>query len=672
MFVCLIPLTVMKTVTKKPKTTRTKERAKESKSASPATDARVYCIAALLFAVFVCYANSLTNEFVFDDHSLVFQGRADDAADLWRIATSSYRPLRTLSYAFDFAIWGDKPFGFHLTNLLIHAANTILVFVLLRQFALRNATAFLAAVIFAVHPIQTDAVTYISGRRDVLFTLFYLLAFAAYLKFQKSRAPAYLLAFLVSWGLSLMSKEMAASLPLVIFLWNFCDLHQPEDGDARLKRFGITVKKTLARDKWLYLALAVAAAGYAWYMIFIRLSSGRVSGERISFWGGSLFATVLTSLRIHAWYVKQLFLPTPIAQYLGAFEPSTTLADGRVWLAAVVVCAILTAGVLALRRNRLLAFGIFSFFAFLAPVSQLIPHHELLADHYLYLPMMSFALVISLLAQQVIAAYPGAQKVSYAVLAIALLTLAGLTIQRNREWKNDLTLWQATYQSVPESPRAAYNLGGLLQRSNPERAEQLIKQSVTADPDFEFGYLTLARLYLNQKRLAEAEETARQGLALLDSGRGSFIARNKPQLQSQFTLILSGVEWERANMQKAEALMIEAVQIFPANAEAHLGLASFYRGKDRSKVVETLQRAVAANPQSFPLGARLAEALLEENRLEEAEAALRQLTTLTPNQGDCARAATSFQAMRTAVSKNLGLSRLNQAIQQAEARCPNR
>ena len=146
-------------------------------------------VLALVALVVICYANSIGNAFVFDDLQVVLiDGRPTSLSHLMRMLTSSYRPIRNLSYALDFGIWGASPFGFHLTNIIIHAANTVLVFWLVRRISSnRGYFPFLAAAIFAVHPIQTDAVTYISGRRDILFSLFYIASFHAYLSFRKSR-----------------------------------------------------------------------------------------------------------------------------------------------------------------------------------------------------------------------------------------------------------------------------------------------------------------------------------------------------------------------------------------------------------------------------------------------------------------------------------------------------
>ena len=656
----------------KTKTTEFKERVKlEGNPLAQGQFNPYLLLTALAVIVFIGYGNSLTNEFVFDDHSLIYQGKVNNFNEFLQRLTSSYRPLRTVSYSLDFAIWGENPFGFHLTNVLIHLANTIMVFVLARTITSRLRMAFVAALVFAVHPIQTDAVTYISGRRDVLFTLFYLISFYAYLKYKRDGKLSYGFAFPIFWGLSLATKEMAASLPLVIFLWNYCELYEKAEG-SRYSTVVQTLKRTLRRDRWLYLSLLIAAIGYIYFMVFVQTSSGRVQAGEINFWGGSLFATIQTSIRIHTWYLKQLVFPTPIAQYLGAFEPSTTAFEVRFILSAIVITVVLSAGLLAIRRHRIIGFTILSYFAMLAPVSQIIPHHELLADHYLYSPMVCFALFVAYLFDMWIGHRYDLAKASYVVLATVILVLMVLTIRRNRDWENDLTLWQATYRSVPQSPRAAYNLGGLLQRTNPQRAEQLLQQSITTDPDFEFGYLALARLYLNQKRAVEAEETAIRGIELLDSGRGSFISRNRPLLKSQLTVVLAGVEWEKGNPRKAETIMLEAIKIYPVGDEAYLGLANFYRAADRLKEQEILRQGAANTPRNFVLLARLASVSLELGRVDESLQSLKQLSGLDPRGNECARATPFLQAMKNTATKTSAQDSLLQAIQGVEVLCRRR
>src|SRR5690349_20614376 len=191
----------------------------------------IVAVAVVVVFVLACYANSLGNGFVFDDKSIILDNRLlRSLANLPHLLTASYRPLRDVSHALDFALWGERAAGFHLTNILIHLANSLLVFALVRRMMGGVFAALVAALVFAMHPLQPDAVAYVSGRRDVLFSLFYLAGFHCYLTYRSHRQLVWLALFVLGWGLSLMAKEMAATLPAVIFLWNFCDAYEPGGG----------------------------------------------------------------------------------------------------------------------------------------------------------------------------------------------------------------------------------------------------------------------------------------------------------------------------------------------------------------------------------------------------------------------------------------------------------
>jgi protein O-mannosyl-transferase len=470
-------------------------------------EAQLVAIIGLVIVVFLIYANSLGNDFVFDDIYLIVENHQLKALHVPYLL-STYRPFRDLSYALDLVIWGEGPFGFHLTNILFHAANVVLVFVLIRRLTGSIVTSFVTALIFAVHPLQTDAVAYISGRRDLLFSFFYLLAAHSYLSYYRTnrsiRGAVHFVLFLLFWSFSMLSKEMAASLPILIFVWHYCEAWEPDR--AWWRQVLPTAGKTLARDRWFWILLAVGGLALAFWVS--RGASSRSQLGDFQYWGGSFYLNVLTVIRVHAWYLKQLVYPTPIAQYLGAFEISSTIFDWHFVVSAVVVGAVLVAGFLWLNRDKLMAFAIFSYFVLLLPVSQIIPHHELLADHYLYLPIMSFGLFVALLIAKIRARSETAGKLAYLAVGLALVVFAGMTVLQNRTWKNERTLWAANYQAVPDSPRAALNLGNTYQDTEPARAEELFKRALGLNPTPEIRRTLndrLAVLLIQQRKFDEAE-----------------------------------------------------------------------------------------------------------------------------------------------------------------------
>jgi hypothetical protein len=258
-------------------------------------------LAALAVIAFGCYADALANGFVFDDHGHVLSDPSfRSLTNVPKLLVASYRPLRDITYALDFSIWGERPIGFHLTSILLHVANTLLVFALISRITRKTLLASLAAAIFAIHPIAPDAVTYISGRRDVLFSLFYLMSFHCYLTYREHvggtgrahtkrlRAMIYFALMMVCWALSLLSKEMAASLPLFIFVWNFCDVWE-RDNNSWGKEFLRATGRAFVRDKWLYIVLLLVVPAYVWYQVFVKGGSARAGSSGFEYWGGSFY-----------------------------------------------------------------------------------------------------------------------------------------------------------------------------------------------------------------------------------------------------------------------------------------------------------------------------------------------------------------------------------------------
>jgi tetratricopeptide (TPR) repeat protein len=630
----------------------------------------VYSIVALVALVFACYANSLGNGFVFDDHTLAGRfSRAETLTEVFSVLRS-YRPVRTFSYTIDYWIWGENPFGFHLTNVLLHAAAVSVFFFLVRRLTGKLMISLIAAAIFATHPIQTDAVSYVSGRRDVLFALFYFAAFLSYLNYSSKRSIKSLLMFAAFWGLSLMSKEMAVSLPAVIFLWNFCELWPGQSG-TWLRRAVASARAAFIKDKWLYMLLAAAAIAYVLYMIFAWSASGRVTGEGVEYWGGSFFTNLLMAVRIQAWYLKQLVFPTPIAQYYGTFDISYSLLDWRVLVAIAVVGAVIATSFWLLKKDRLMAFAALTYFAMLAPVSQIIPHHEIAADHFLYLPMAGFALLVALAVKALAAKDPRSRQYAYAGVGILIVVFGALTVMRNRDWKDDLAVWQANYTSVPMSPRAAYNLGGMYLGSDPGKAESLFKQSLANDPEFEFGYLALARLYVSQKRIAEAEDMIARGLALYETDAGSHLIRGARRnlYRSQMMTVQAAAAWEAGEPQKTEEFLWEAVKLYPGNVEPYMSLANFYGAKDRPREVEVLRQAVGANSKSFEIHARLVLRLIEEKHYQHASTYIDNMAALSPTKSDCRKAAPFLSSASSLASREPELREASERLRAIISRC---
>ena len=208
-------------------------------------------ILAVTIATVLAYARTLSFEFVWDDVLLVARSqRLREWSSLPTVLASHfwsevhegshyYRPLVSLSYFLDLHVWGLNPFGFHLTNLLAHLATALAVLMLTRRLTGNLLAASIAGVAFALHPIHTESVAFISGRTDVLSTLLFLLALLGYARWRDGRGALALAGSLAAFFLALTAKEVAVTLPLILVLWDL--LVTPGDGGARADaepRFG--------------------------------------------------------------------------------------------------------------------------------------------------------------------------------------------------------------------------------------------------------------------------------------------------------------------------------------------------------------------------------------------------------------------------------------------------
>ena len=186
----------------------------------------------------VSYGNSLRNEFVFDDILVIVENPGirgiQKIPHLLGINTGriSYRPMRMVSYALDYTLnenlWhyfggykdykGLNPLGYHISNIIFHLVTSLLVFLIVYLLSRNYRVAFLASVLFALHPVHTDSVTYLSGRRDILCALFYLAGFYCFLRYRQSSRPMFIIATFIFYAFSMGSKEMGVTLPALFFL----------------------------------------------------------------------------------------------------------------------------------------------------------------------------------------------------------------------------------------------------------------------------------------------------------------------------------------------------------------------------------------------------------------------------------------------------------------------
>lgn len=611
------------------------------------------------------YAGSLLNGFVFDDHPLVATDlRFRSIEGLTQLFRSggwlSYRPLRTASYAIDYALFGLNPSGFRAFNILYHALNGVLVFTVLRTILGVTRPVFLAALLFIVHPVQTEAVAYISGRRDVLFALFYLMGFYGFVRYRMTGKVRFLCLTGISYLLGLLSKEMAITLPLLCLGYDLVR-SMPEGGAGG--RSSWMALREAGRRLWrehrrLYLVIGVIFSAVAYYFVVIF----RVT-QRFDLWGGGLWPTVLTSVTIMGHYLTLLLWPVTLnADYsFNAFPVPGTLLDRRVLMAIAVVGGSWWAIWRNLASRRWAAFGGLWVFLTLLPVAQIIPHHEIVAEHYLYLPSIGFCLAAAMVVEALRERVRQRRAVS-AVFALVVLLLGFRTVIRTRDWKDDLTLWTKTVRTAPASARARRNLGRLYMiRGRRQEAAQEFREAIRIMPDDAATWNNLGVMLLEQGNWDGAEQAMTAALRLnslpLDVriNLGVVSLRRGQVKQAEAHLLAALASLELAPSQRARALnnlgMVratqgrsaeaeqafkEAVALDPryADARQNLGLAYLEKGQMQAGILE-LEEAVRYNGADPKLHHLLGEVYHAQGQQDRAVASLRKALSL---KGDLAEA----------------------------------
>ena len=397
----------------------------------------------------IVFCNTLDNTFVYDDSVTIVKNNLIKNWKNFHTLFSfnyfilsgelSYRPLVTLSYFIDYSLWEANPGGFHLTNLLLQTANTLLFYVFLKRVTKSNTLAFFSTLLFTTHPILTETVNSISYREDLLTALFFLIAFILFLKINEKTLPRYkfLLFYagsLLSYLLSLFSKEMAITLPILLVLF---DIFYSSSGNP--------LQTLIKRLKSIYIGYFCITGFY----LFIQFIMFRHVYIRLNQTKQSLFVMI----KVLASYIKLLFLPFNLnADYV--IPPITTGIISFI-ISVLLVTTVTIITIRLCKNNKQYWFFISWFFVTLLPVSNVIPIGNIMAERYLYIPIMGFSGIIGILIQK----FNFKKPLATICFAIVIFILGVMCICRNGIWRDELTLWYSTSIREPNSARAHHNLG---------------------------------------------------------------------------------------------------------------------------------------------------------------------------------------------------------------------
>ncbi|MDQ3020541.1 MAG: tetratricopeptide repeat protein [Bacteroidota bacterium] len=486
-----------------------------------------YCYIIIIIVTFSIFYNSLSNEFVFDDESVIVNNAsiryltniqkfftADEG--FHKVIGRYYRPIVSATYTVDYAVYGLNPYGYHLTNVIIHIIACLLLFKILStlfwRYKYRNLFSLLSTLIFAVHPIHTEAVSWISGRTDSLVTLFFFGAFLFYLEFTKEQEHLkeknliqritkknyfYLSLSLLFYVFGLLTKEMIVTLPVIIILYDL-----------------IYRKKNLKYIKENMLTYILFIAVTIIYLIvrYFLLEEIPERENYLYFLGKGFKVTYATMIKTIPVYFRLLFAPFSLLyHYNGVIPDAKTIIDTPVVLSTLFTVFLISFSVYFYKKDSIISFCILFFLVTLIPVMNIVPTMNLMAERFLYIS--SFALVLFICHLALI----GSSKRDFSILTIGMIviicSLGYLTIVRNLDWKDNDTLYLSA--KGVEGTVILVNEGNIYANAKKyNEAENLYKRAIELRDNNLLGHHNLGLIYLLKGSFDSAAVKFKKGISI--------------------------------------------------------------------------------------------------------------------------------------------------------------
>ncbi len=416
----------------------------------------------LILITVLAYLSSFSNDFVWDDLNNIVNSKQLDGPVIWQNIlfklqppAQFYRPIPSLAIVLDHFLWGKNPFGYHLTNFLFHLFNVMLIFYITTRLCNSSAISFICALLFAIHPIQTEAITYISGRSDPICGFFLFTAFLFYLKSFNTRYRqfVYFGLALVLFLLGLLSKEIAIVFPFIVFAYEYLYLNS---------RFKSCLKRSMP-------FFAVLSSFLVFRYIFLAGPIVKLDLNKI-----------FLAPKILIYYIRLLIFPIKLHMQ-HRLEDASFLINMPFILSLLIFIGLIYIG-LRFAKRRFMKFSLAWFLIGVFPFLGIIILNADIAEHWLYLASFGFFLFLAGLFAQI---KPLNRKIA---LSIAVLFLSILTFQRNTVWRDDISIYQDALKYRPNDTKLHYNLGNAyLRHGLLNEAAKEYSIAIKHNPDYAYA-----------------------------------------------------------------------------------------------------------------------------------------------------------------------------------------
>ncbi|MDO8649622.1 MAG: tetratricopeptide repeat protein [Candidatus Peregrinibacteria bacterium] len=568
----------------------------------------IYIALAIAATVLVIYLPHVGHAFVsFDDGVLIYSNPAVQEFTpraIKYIFTSYdpelYVPLTLLTYQIEHALFGLAPWIYHLTNILLHAANAALVFAIVTALAGRRSVGVIAGFLFAVHPLHTEAVLWAAARKDVLSAFFFLLSIGLYLQYCRTSRKKFSALSIMSFALGLLAKVSIITFPIVLLLIDW-------------KR-GRTGWRKLLFEKWPYFALSILFGIIAIY------------GKTTVLSASSPMQTALLALKSTTFYVLKIFVPIQLS-VIYPQETPVTLTSIEFLVPLLIALGLIGTAIASAKRHRDITFWIAFFFLMLLPNYTNFWKNGFLffaSDRYAYLPSIG---ILALIAAAVIALHSRVRmqvmSVGVGIVVIALGTLASL---QGRTWENSESLYRNVLALYPSSAMAHNNLGDILLKSGrPTEAGREFATAISLDPD-------LVQAHLNQGNLLREKGDTEGAIAEYELAIAAIGKKHVLSAEDLAGYYFLGEFYDSlGKTEEAIAQFKAAVERGPQFPDAHYNLGvTYYKHGKLEEAEAAFKAAIEVHDGYAETYYNLAAIEAETGRIEQAMAHLETVLKLDP------------------------------------------
>ncbi|MGB2631210.1 MAG: tetratricopeptide repeat protein [Candidatus Omnitrophota bacterium] len=477
----------------------------------------------LVFIVaFMVYANTLLNDFIWDDEYLILNNsQVKSFTHLPKVfktyvgygsenINNFYRPIQEISNMIDYFLWGEYPVGFHLTNVVLHALVSLMVFLFLFYVSGDVLASCIAALFYSVHPVHSEAIAYIAGRADSLYAFFMLLSLVLFIrhvnrvKTGKSGIALYILSIFF-FIISLLSKEIIITMPLLIFLYMAFFLKNRGEFNS-----------VYAKLKLRWIPYAVVAGVYAYLRLTVLSFAGIAPPS--AFTKIPLLYRLVTFFRTIGVYFRLMVFPVDLRMER-TIDISRALLNPGSLLAMGMIAAIIWIAYKTYKTNRLVSFSIVWFFANLLPVSNLVPINSFIAEHWIYVasigPFFLLGMGLTWLYRNAFSRVKATSVLFFVLVAFFVGIYFRLTVIRNVDWRDEITFFHATLKYHPRNARLYLNLGNTYyEKGEIDKAIEQYRNATKINKDYAVAYGNIGSAYLHKKNINEAEEYLTKAIGL--------------------------------------------------------------------------------------------------------------------------------------------------------------